>query len=67
MISDGLPELPNPQDELLDYQKVEDCVRANAGKDAESIKNALVELSDSWASGVMNPDDITIVVIKKAA
>ena len=36
MISDGLPELPNPQDELLDYQKVEDCVRANAGKDAES-------------------------------
>ena len=46
---------------------MEDCVRANAGKDAESIKNALVELSDSWASGVMNPDDITIVVIKKAA
>jgi len=67
MISDGLPELPNPQDELLDYPKVEDCVKANAHKDAESIKDALVELSDNWADGVMNPDDITIVVVKKAS
>jgi hypothetical protein len=67
MISDGLPELPNPQDELLDYPKVEDCVKANAHKDAESIKDALVELSDTWADGAMNPDDITIVVVKKAS
>ena len=67
MISDGLPELPNPTEELLDYQKVEDCLKENSKKDAEQIKNALVELSDKWASGVLNPDDITIVVIKKAA
>ena len=67
MISDGLPELPNPTEELLDYQKVEDCLKENSKKDAEQIKNALVELSDKWANGVLNPDDITIVVIKKAA
>ncbi len=67
MISDGLPELPNPKNELLDYDKVYDCVKDNALKDAEGIKNALVALSDDWAQGVMNPDDITIVVIKKAA
>ncbi len=67
MISDGLPELPNPKNELLDYDKVYDCVKDNAQKDAEGIKNALVALSDDWAQGVMNPDDITIVVIKKAA
>jgi hypothetical protein len=67
MISDGLPELPNPNNELLDYEKVEQCVRNHCEKDAESIKNALVSLSDEWANGVMNPDDITIVVIKKAA
>lgn len=67
MISDGLPELPNPKNELLDYEKVEECFRNHSKKDAESIKNALVELSDGWANGVMNPDDITIVVIKKAA
>ena len=67
MISDGLPELPNPTEELLDYQKVEDCLKKNSKKDAEQVKNALVELSESWANGVPNPDDITIVVIKKAA
>ena len=67
MISDGLPELPNPTEELLDYQKVEDCLKKHSKKDAEQVKNALVELSESWANGVLNPDDITIVVIKKAA
>jgi len=67
MISDGLPELPNPSDDLLDYDKIEACIKDNAEKTADEIKDALVYLSDDWASGVMNPDDITIVVIKKAA
>jgi len=67
MISDGLPELPNPTNDLLDYEKVENCIKENAECSAEEIKNALVYLSDDWAKGVMNPDDITIVVIKKAA
>ncbi|MBU86908.1 MAG: hypothetical protein CMC53_02335 [Flavobacteriaceae bacterium] len=67
MISDGLPELPNPTNDLLDYEKVQKCIKDNAEKSADEIKEALVYLSDEWASGVMNPDDITIVVIKKAA
>ena len=65
MISDGLPELPNPTDEMLDYEKVYSCIKENAEKSADEIKDALVNLSDDWANGVMNPDDITIVVIKK--
>jgi len=67
MISDGLPELPNPTNDLLDYEKVQECIKKNAEKSADEIKDALVYLSDEWANGVMNPDDITIVVIKKAA
>ena len=67
MISDGLPELPNPQNDLLDYEKIEACIKKNAEKSASEIKDALVSLSDDWAKGVMNPDDITIVIIKKAA
>ena len=67
MISDGLPELPSPTDEMLDYEKVYSCIKDNAEKSADDIKDALVYLSDDWAKGVMNPDDITIVVIKKAA
>ena len=38
----------------------------NCWKDAEKIKDALVDMSDNWSNGLMNPDDITIVVIKKA-
>ena len=67
MISDGLPELPNPKEEMLDYEKVESCIRKNSENSAVEIKDALVYLCDEWANGVMNPDDITIVVIKKAA
>jgi hypothetical protein len=65
MISDGLPELPNPTNEILDYEKVYSCIKENAEKSSIEIKDALVDLSDDWAKGVMNPDDITIVVIKK--
>ena len=32
MISDGLPELPNPNEELLDYNKVEQCLKKNSEK-----------------------------------
>lgn len=67
MISDGLPELPNPSNELLDYEKIHGCLNENREKNAVEIKDALVGLSDEWAKGVMNPDDITIVVVKKKA
>lgn len=67
MISDGLPELPNREDIMLDYPMVFDCIEQNCSQSAEVIKDALVDLSDKWADGLMNPDDITIVVIKKAS
>jgi hypothetical protein len=67
MISDGLPELPNKEDILLDYPKVLECIENNCNESADGIKDALVKMSDNWADGLMNPDDITIVVIKKAS
>ena len=67
MISDGLPELPNRENVLLDYPKVLECVENNCDRSADKIKDALVDLSETWADGNMNPDDITIVVIKKAS
>ena len=65
MISDGLPEQPNLKNELLDYAPILQCVKESASLSAEKIKDALVELSIEWSEGLMNPDDITIVVIKK--
>ena len=60
-------ELPNKEDVLLDYPKVFECIKNNCNESADEIKDALVRMSDSWADGLMNPDDITIVVIKKAS
>jgi serine phosphatase RsbU (regulator of sigma subunit) len=65
MLSDGLPELPNAKNELLDYANVYKCILENTLNSAEQIKESLIKLSDDWANGLMNPDDITIVVIKK--
>jgi serine phosphatase RsbU (regulator of sigma subunit) len=65
MLSDGLPELPNAKNELLDYANVYKCISENTLNSAEQIKESLIKLSDDWAIGLMNPDDITMVVIKK--
>ena len=50
---------------LMDYEPVLKCIEKNGSKSAEGIKNALVDLGDNWMSGLMNDDDITLVVIKK--
>jgi serine phosphatase RsbU (regulator of sigma subunit)/ligand-binding sensor domain-containing protein len=65
MLSDGLPEAPNASTELFDYKRVQEIIEKNGSKDAESIKNELVAAVDLWLSGENNPDDITIIVIKK--
>ena len=46
---------------------VDKTLKKNCSESADEIKDALVRMSDSWADGLMNPDDITIVVIKKAS
>lgn len=65
MLSDGLPEATNASTELFDYKRVQEIIEKNGSKDAESIKNELVAAVDLWLSGENNPDDITIIVIKK--
>ena len=65
LVSDGLPEAPNLQGEQIGYQAVEDCILANQHLSADGIKNALVELGQTWLAGKQTPDDITLVVVKK--
>ena len=65
MLSDGLPEAPNKDGELLDYAAVKECIEKHSTKTASEIKDELVKLSDKWMNGIHNPDDITIVVCKK--
>ena len=65
LISDGLPECENPKGVMLDYPKVEECVKKNGDKSAQGIIDSLVNLGENWMDGRMNDDDITLVVIKK--
>ena len=65
LISDGLPECINHNGEMLDYDAVKECVKQNGKKSAQGIIESLVGLGDKWMSGLMNDDDITLVVIKK--
>tara|TARA_E500000178_G_scaffold301773_1_gene310861 strand:- start:897 stop:4259 length:3363 start_codon:yes stop_codon:yes gene_type:complete len=65
LISDGLPECSNHNGDMLDYQEVEKCVKENGDKNAQGIIDSLVNLGETWMNGLMNDDDITLVVIKK--
>jgi len=65
LMSDGLPEAPNHDGEMLDYPAVKECIKANGSKSASGIKDSLIELSDKWLDGIQNPDDITLVIFKK--
>ena len=65
LISDGLPECVNHDGEMLDYEPVKDCIKNNGNKTAQEIIDSLITLGDNWMSGLMNEDDITLVVIKK--
>ena len=65
LLSDGLPEAPNNEGNLLDYPAVKECIEQTAYKGAATVKSSLVELADDWLKGSQNPDDITFVVFEK--
>ncbi|MAE80635.1 MAG: hypothetical protein CL695_03515, partial [Chloroflexi bacterium] len=64
-ISDGLPEATNQTEQMLGYQAVQDCVKANGHQGANDQKQALLDLGSAWLGELRNQDDITIVVVKK--
>ena len=66
MMSDGLPEAENLDDEMVGYERTEEKIRSLADRSAEEIKDGLVELCDSWLDGHAElKDDMTFVIIKK--
>ena len=64
-LSDGLPEAPNPSGDLIDYDRLFDCIEQNAMKSPKDVVESLVDLAENWLDGNINPDDITIVATKK--
>ena len=64
-LSDGLPEAPNAKGELYDYDRLKSLIQASGQLSAQKIIDVLIESVDQWLEGNRNPDDITLVVIKR--
>ena len=64
LMSDGLPELFNEADEMLDYYRIREAFREVAEKSATEIVANLFSLGDHWRKSRQQEDDITFFVLK---
>ena len=64
LMSDGLPEMLNPENEMLDYPKTKELFEEVADQSPKVIIDHLFKASMLWADGEPQADDITLVVIK---
>ena len=64
-MTDGLPEQKNVEEEMFDYAKVIDCFKKTAESTPEEIISHLMKEGDAWMNGVIQDDDITLLIVKK--
>lgn len=64
LLSDGLPELKNDNDEQYGYARVKEEFKSAAEKAPEGIVEYLKKSASQWANGTEPDDDVTFVVIK---
>ena len=64
LMSDGLPEMLNPENEMLDYPRTKELFEEVADQSPKAIIDHLFKASTSWADGEPQADDVTLVVIK---
>ena len=64
LLTDGLPEQMNPNDEMFDYPRVKNHFNEIAHCSPDEIINNLVKNADDWMNGKSQADDITFIVIK---
>jgi hypothetical protein len=67
MLSDGLPEASDENNEMYDYDRIVDLITKNYTKEPEEIKAEFFKSLDSWLSGGIPDDDVTLVIVKKVA
>jgi serine phosphatase RsbU (regulator of sigma subunit) len=64
MMSDGFPELPNPDGEPLGYGRVEELFASVASRGSQEIIDALSRFAEEWSGTPTPADDVTFVVLK---
>ena len=63
-LTDGLPELFNEQDEMLEYRCIRKMFGEVAHKKPKEIIDHLIDIGDRWKNGAPPEDDITFLVVK---
>ncbi|MCG3121570.1 MAG: hypothetical protein ALAOOOJD_04725 [bacterium] len=64
LMSDGLLELFNPQNEIFDYERMRTAFAEAASQAPREIIKHLVQRGETWASGRPQEDDVTLVVLQ---
>ncbi len=64
LMTDGLPELVNPEGSPLGYEDTTKLYRRVAAEPAETILDSLFEHAGRFAAGQAQEDDLTLVVLK---
>lgn len=64
LLSDGLPEQMNLNEEMFGYPRVKDRFKDFVNDTPENIIRSLVKSGEDWMGGATQQDDITFVVIK---
>jgi len=67
IMSDGLQDLFNEQDETFDYERVKECFAKAGGSAPREVISALFQAAEDWRDGAQQNDDITFVVIRAAS
>jgi serine phosphatase RsbU (regulator of sigma subunit) len=64
LMSDGLPERFNAENEMLDYAATKHALAASAHQPPQEIIEHFVSVGDEWSNGRPQDDDVTFVVLK---
>jgi len=65
--SDGVTEAMNVAGEMFSEERLKEVLIENAHLSAADLVNAIVESVDTHAMGSPQSDDITILIVKRAA
>jgi serine phosphatase RsbU (regulator of sigma subunit) len=64
LMTDGFPELLNPEEQLFGYQRVRAVFAGAAELEPEEIIAELAHAADGWRAGRALADDVTFVVVQ---
>ena len=67
MMSDGLPEMIGPGEEVFGYERVGSILREIDAKTPQAVIDHYSEVAAGWSDGRPQDDDVTLIVMRMKA